>query len=568
MTRYSPIALALLASCGYAADQTATGERVGQARQPLTHVITIQADGTFTPLGINIQSGDTVEWRLHSDEDAIVPIDWTGAWDPVACDNYKAYDATDPNEFTGPMPHAPSGVFSLSPATDDDALAPRPAGSCPDETSVTASRDDLDLCRGAGTPFTSMSSTFESDQITGVFIRLPWKLIHTGVGTFDFTVLDDQIDEAVANGKLYSLGFGAGKHGTPDWIFTAGVTELRFEDGGSHLEVGRCGSTMRLGSPSDHTYREHYNDMLEAVANHLKERNDRYRALAYIKPSGANLLTHENRLPKRCKTDEGCRCNTKTWSNAGYRPSALYGFYGQQFDVLASAFDGKAMSYALIQAGFPQVADSGAYALFDGSASDGVSILPTGTEQTVGVLNLGQLLHPADFVVTHNGLGPAPPAETCPNHDLHPVPLHPLGWYGASVTACPNKWALREGAQGQITGFQTNNANAVFDGVTLDATFDNLWDNSDGVYLEIYEQRLWEADDDVLDADDAVPRTLADWDARLDTRRPKPLTHSHTFTYTGDGDYQYLWYAHGNKCNAPGGSSKAYGVVAIIPPGD
>ena len=49
---------------------------------------------------------------------------------------------------------------------------------------------------------------------------------------------------------------------------------------------------------------------------------------------------------------------------------------------------------------------------------------------------------------------------------------------------------------------------------------------------------------------------------------PKPLTHSHTFTYTGDGDYQYLWYAHGNKCNAPGGSSKAYGVVAIIPPGD
>ena len=167
----------------------------------------------------------------------------------------------------------------------------------------------------------------------------------------------------------------------------------------------------------------------------------------WTEPSGANLLTHENRLPKRCKTDEGCRCNTKTWSNAGYRPSALYGFYGQQFDVLASAFDGKAMSYALIQAGFPQVADSGAYALFDGSASDGVSILPTGTEQTVGVLNLGQLLHPADFVVTHNGLGPAPPAETCPNHDLHPVPLHPLGWYGASVTACPNKWALREGAQ-------------------------------------------------------------------------------------------------------------------------
>jgi len=334
-------------------------------------------------------------------------------------------------------------------------------------------------------------------------------------------------------------------------------------DGGSNLETGKCGSPMKLGNPTEAQYQAFYFEMLSAVATHLKMRADRYRALAYIKPSGANLFTHENRLPKRCKTDESCLCNTKQWADAGYRPSGLYAFYQAQNDLLASAFEGKAISYALIQAGYPRVNEDGGYALFDGSSSDGNS-LPSGTEQTEQILEDGRLLQAERFVVTHNGVGPAPPAGTCPNYQQHPVPLHNLGWYAGAGSKCPSKWALQQGAHGQITGYQTNNAKGVATPAELDSTFQNLWDNSDGVYLEIYEQRLWEAGSDVLDPTATEPRSIASWDAQLDLRRPKPMVHQHTFT--ADGNDQTFWYVHGQKCDAPGGSPQAYGVITVTSP--
>src|SRR6185436_11293517 len=140
--------------------------------------------------------------------------------------------------------------------------------------------------------------------------------------------------QAMAGGKLYSLVFTAGRNGTPAWIFdVGGVPRVSLQDKADDDQPG-CGQTMDLGPPHDAMYQQHYFDLLTAVAAHLKQRADWYRALAYIKPSGANLESAENRLPNRCEPT--CAyCNTMIWANAGYRPSLLYDFYNQQFDLMA-----------------------------------------------------------------------------------------------------------------------------------------------------------------------------------------------------------------------------------------
>ena len=57
---------------------------------------------------------------------------------------------------------------------------------------------------------------------------------------------------------------------------------------------------MDLGNPTRTTYRQLYTSVLTELARVIKSRADWYRALAYVKISGANLVSHENRLPNGC----------------------------------------------------------------------------------------------------------------------------------------------------------------------------------------------------------------------------------------------------------------------------
>ena len=74
-------------------------------RGPITHRVVVAADGTFAPASLRVRDGDTVEWTFADRRDAIVRGD--------SCDAPAAYDPSLPNELTGPMPLAASGVFVL-----------------------------------------------------------------------------------------------------------------------------------------------------------------------------------------------------------------------------------------------------------------------------------------------------------------------------------------------------------------------------------------------------------------------------------------------------------------------
>lgn len=565
----------LLSACGGEPrlEQSSTGGAAGASGGPKTHQVQVHSDGTFEPHELSVSDGDTVEWILHDPSDAIVPT----ASESDACQLVLPYDEHDPNQLTGPMPVAAAGIFSLGPF---DAGFEAREGLCT-EGAALASAGGQSLCE-TGELGATMLETWENPQITGVFIRALWNRVHVAPGlddsSFDFVALDREIDRAVAHGKLFSLNFKAGKHGTPDWIFSTnsdgspraggggGVERLRFRDGGS--DAPGCGASMDLGNPADPQYRQHYFDLLRKVAEHLRARADRFRALAYLKLGGANLFSDEARLPKRC--DPGCFCNTELWAKSGYRPSKLYAFYAEQEALALELFPGKTLNYMLIQDGFPSVNEQGDYELSDGSSSGGaLSPLPGGVEQTETILAAGALNLGLSFSVAHNGVGPLPPSGTCPNEDLHPAE----GPYASAGSGCPNKWALRAGADGQVTGFQTNNANGVASPEALGSALENIWRNSDGVYAEVYEQRLWEAmheSQGVLDAGSG--KTVADWDRELEERRrtafptlpdPAPATHRRTFHRSESGPaVQRLHYVHASKCSA---AKAAVGTIEVLP---
>lgn len=547
------------------------------SQEPLNHVITVLPDGSFSPQYMYVSEGDTVQWNFYSRQDNIIPVDSVSDAEAGITFSYKPYNPNDPNEFTGPMPEAVSGVFTQSPESPPTGFNINTMGD-PCTGNVGAVAGNQFLCDD-GVPFATMDWTWKNPNITGVNIRMRWNEIHLGPGLFDWSVMDREIKKAVENGKMYNLTFKAGGQGIPDWIFNPAVA-------GEHVvnpvtiqlvkETGTsCYVPWTFGSPADSNYLHHYFEMWEAAAEHLKGNNAWYRALAYIKPSGLNEISPENKLPRGC--DEICNivpCNDKVWAEEGhYTPEAVYAFYRKQTKLLAEIFPGKYMSYMLIQAGFPLINNYSEY------QEPLTEPLPDGLDQTLTILENGRNEHGLLFVVQHNGVGPRPqdrnpPMDPCPNEGVHPA-VRPFAFAGSG---CPNRFVLFEGEAGQITGFQTNNESGVSNPVELESAFRNLWDNSDGIFFEIYEQRFWEAEErgPVLDPD-ATGRTIGEWDELLHQRRrefwpqlpdPFPMTYRHVFRSTGENpdSPQVFHYVNGSKSSTDS-TNNNYGAVVVMPSG-
>ena len=359
--------------------------------------VRVNADGSFTPKFLLIHDGDIVEWELNSVTDSIIPIDTMGAHD--LCSAYKPFHPNGANEFTGPLPRAASGIFTLGPdgpgfvvKSGEAQCNPSAHPEC--EAAAVGSGTTTQCLCATGEPYATMDTTWGDPDIAGVFIRLRWKDVHKGPGDFDWTAMDREIAKAVQHGKLYSLAFKAGHSGTPDWIFepqarfprrrssrrgggiagrsssgAAPVRRIKFQDHGEGSRTTRARTASKTAAarscisaaPPTPPTAQFYFELLRAAAERIRYKNAWYRALAYIKPSGVNLFSHENRAPHNC--DPGCRiCNPERWATQGdYTPTALKDFYREQMNILAAEFPDKDMTYMLIQDGFPQVNDFGDY---------------------------------------------------------------------------------------------------------------------------------------------------------------------------------------------------------------
>jgi plastocyanin len=502
-----------------------------------THTVIVKADGSFMPEQVEINKGDTVEWDFYEQTDSIARTESAGK-----CTDFSAYEAADPNEFTGPMTRLSSGIFVTG--AFDGGLTVMQKGQTADMCDYKrnlAKTSDQYLCK-AGELYETMDSTWENSELTGVYIRMNWNDVHKGPGEYDWTILDREIERAVKSGKKYSLSFRSGKNGQPNWLFDENVlgdealTEYYFQDGGDELQAGQCGATMTLADITDEAYLKYYSEIIQASADHIKENGAWYQALAYFKPGGANMFTHEIRLPKNCEA--GCVCNSDVWASAGYTPSGLYEFFSKQTAAIMAAYPEKDMSYQLIQDGFPQVDEV------------------RGVTQTENVIKQGIAEHGDRFAVQHNGLKEDPVDGFNFNKSACP---------GGVGTGCPNPWVLKAGTAGAPTGFQ---ALSLHSGVAeldeLESTFKNLWNNSDAFFFEIYEEHLWKS---AVEGPyfGKLNSNIGEWAERLHERRradwedaagdPFPMSHSKTFDAVSSGDEFH--YVNPSKCGDYGKYSGA-----------
>lgn len=457
--------------------------------EPMEHVVTVTESGDLVPADLCILPGDTVVWQFQGSrfQRSIIPVHEPVEGAPLSesCTDYRDYDPERVNEFTGPMPQAPSGIFSR--ADDDQALLlPGEMAACerygvcdpPGDRQFcdgrpTGGRETVDAgeCYGGGLiceppegrttcsvrrqepggyEYRNHATTWENPGLTGVLYVFNWRDLEPRKGEYVWDSLDRAIQDAVDHGKLYSLVIKADatRTGLPDWLFEPepegmGMDPITFYaayGGGENCQLAR--DTERVSAHVlDYRFRERYFGILRAVADHIMERNAHYRALAYIKPSGANLQSPENHLPQGCLelssgvSAEACECvddltptlgvdeaiaqcsedyedvtccglcNNLLWretpyyrdaddtEGAYYTAEAMVDFYSEQYAVIAEAYPGKSMAYMLIQDGFPPI---------------GIPEGGSGTWTTDQALLRGAREQGVNFVVQHNALDQKP----------------------------------------------------------------------------------------------------------------------------------------------------------------
>ncbi len=510
----------------------AKAARTGEPR------IRVAADGSLSPRELEIQRGETVTFELASHRDSVVRT--RAPSKPGTCGEPVPWT---PETLAAPSGLAPGGLYVLSPFLGEPGLEVVARGAC-QRGDIAAVQGDQVLC-SSGPKGRLLQETLDNPAIAGIHVRLDWDQIQPGPDRYDFSAVAAELDRIVASGKRFALSVRAGKDGTPDWIFSAGVQRLGFQDAGFYLTG--CGDRMDLGSPADPKYGELWNAMMREVSAFVRSRADWYRALSAVRLGGTNIHTAEIRLPNRC-LPECAVCNTEVWAQSGYRPSKLYDFYDRQEEVVAAAFPERTMTYMLIHAGMPRVSEDGCWLVGEdgkaaktgcrGGVSKGTDRLPRRTEQTEELLRRGIARYGSRFAIQHNGLASDPGPGKCPSYRQHPVQPPVRG----GAEACPNTWVLEAGASAPdlFTGFQTRARLDVGSQAALDATLVNAWDNSDAVLVEIYEERAWEATRlEAAGTRGPSGLTLAEWDARFRERRtrranpkvpdPDALVFRHTF---------------------------------------
>ena len=543
----------------------------GQPAWPDKH-FTVDADGNISPSVDYVHSGQRAVWTFEtpSPANALVRQTWIYPSDVAA-----PYDPTYVNEFMTPLPKGMSGIFVISENGEGFIEQTTPCVA-PYMEKATRTVDSIlwYLCGTGDSDPTSpnyqktMDATWANPAITGVFIRMKWSDIQTGPTTYSDTAMRrmlGEVDKAVANGKVYSIAIKSGgeNDATPAWLFEpapagAGLTPVILD---WNEDSASCSTRPHAyGDPTDDVYRELYLGMLSHVASVLKQDSARWRSLAYVKLSGANSRSAENRLPNGCKAGPGCICNNKEWAEAGYTPDGLYRFYKEQMAHIAREFPGKTMSYPLIQDGFPRVNSDRCY-LNEANAK----VCPFGGNapmvgpfaQTQAIIDYARSEYGDDVAIAHLGLGPKPDFSDLSIYAADTGCPLPQTWDGfdafgpnAVGSGCPNKWVTDIGAVGGLTHFQTNHSPQT--SALLGSALDNMWSNSNSAMLEIYEAHAWQAGDSILDPTLPVPqqRTLTQWNERLHARRrrnspafgdPTPTTISFTFTRSMD-PYATFYY--------------------------
>lgn len=203
-------------------------------------------------------------------------------------------------------------------------------------------------------------AAYASQAASGIYIRLVWSQIAPRPGRHDFSLLDRELDRAVAAGKRVSLSVIAGGY-APAWLRERGVQTLRFD-------IGRGGANracmgVEIGVPWDRGYQAAFLESFSAIAGHVRARQGAWEALRMVKLTGINRLTEELRLPALTERQQdvcGPQDETGRWAAAGFRPALVVEAWTRIAEGIAERFPGKQLALDILERNdFPPIGDDG-----------------------------------------------------------------------------------------------------------------------------------------------------------------------------------------------------------------
>lgn len=150
--------------------------------------------------------------------------------------------------------------------------------------------------------------------VQGILVRVGWNILEPADDTYDWALIDTQINRARQYGKKVSLGIGSGIM-IPQWVF----------DGGAQRLVSTSPINDTLAVPWDAFYLTKWKELISALGSRYQ--NDTTIQLVYITHSTANGF--EMQLP---------RVVTPTLSAVGYTDKKMADSWKEVIDAFSAAF--------------------------------------------------------------------------------------------------------------------------------------------------------------------------------------------------------------------------------------
>ena len=183
------------------------------------------------------------------------------------------------------------------------------------------------------------NGVLQNPDVIGILIGTSWRDIEDSEGVFDWSRLDERIDQATAAGKAVTLNLFAGGRNTPDWVKQLpGVELYSFIDTSPYHSTYCQEDTMPVFW--DPVFLEKKKAFIRAAGERYADNPD----IVGVMVSFANANSNEWHVPHAV----GDVCDTQVdqvqdWLDAGYTTTKMLDAGKETIDAWADAFPGQAL---------------------------------------------------------------------------------------------------------------------------------------------------------------------------------------------------------------------------------
>lgn len=202
-----------------------------------------------------------------------------------------------------------------------------------------------------GRPFAQ--EVIDNPNVDGVALRYRWMWLEPREGHYDWSQIDNVINQAASRGKKVSISIVPG-WGTPDWVYAAGAARYSYMFGpGGGMEACRQAS---IPVPWDPVFMGKWQNFVRAAGAHY----DNNPAVVSMKLLGINANTPEMILPhagpwSHCPNSD----QISNWQKSGYTRTRLVQTWQAMANLWMGAFPHKALILELVPGGMPAIDDTG-----------------------------------------------------------------------------------------------------------------------------------------------------------------------------------------------------------------